>query len=764
MTTTHPRDGNHGTARRRRWRAILARAAILALPAAAAALAAEAGSPPADALPEAAGTAPARVTARVPVATAVPLNEPRAIDLGSLGVPGVRPDLTAGVTAKGYTRYVAYRGRKIGQVVLAGVARGGRREDLPEGGFAARLELRVPRLEPSVPLAFEGDSDDRAALIAALERLAGGKPDDAPETVVVRDEESGGGGGRRTGGGSANDEAAAWTAPKPVAAPEPEENVAVVSDGCGTRPDLRQMRAFRQSRTVTTRGGAVVSETACSDSGESAPILRSYAFCDDDIDLEAMTATARYSLYYVDDNGNRVDVAGADGAACQRDPDKAFPIVERDCGVFLDYEHGKAVPRATLVYLDDSNREVRVRGCAASAERPAVDLTPTVGGCPLRHDFKAGVSHRQGTHTYKLDGVVYQAGGCADDGVDYPHREVFSDRAGAALCEPVRDGDGRPVAAQSRIMIERDGRREYVTPCAPVATAAPKIAATTRGCDNPATWDHDLAAGQSVGRERFYIIEKGREVRLTDCRPAKKTYPHLREAAGWENHDGDLFAYRLTTVYIEPPGGRYDIASAVVLPGAARMPFELTATTPRATGDIRYEGCARLENRETVERWKRPDGTLYDKAVGAAAPLRAGNVCDAEFAWTNLRHRRVSVSSNVFRTVSWHYSYWPYAAPCGITKYSYRFYGHVGEHESGWKTHSIVAANHCNYTAMDATRTLRREDGAAVGAPATETCEIVAAYESFYRSKGTGYRPNTGPFPTMTNAAKNKCLVDWGWK
>jgi len=752
-TTTHPRDGNHGTATRRRWRAILARAAILALPAAAA-LAAEAGSPPADAPPEAAGAAPvpARVTARVPVATAVPLNEPRAIDLGSLGVPGVRPDLTAGVTAKGYTRYVAYRGRKIGQVVLAGVARDGRREDLPEGGFSARLELRVPRLEPSVPLAFEGDGDDRAALIAALERLAGGKPDDAPETVVVRDEESGGG-GRRTGGGSANDEAAAWTAPKPVAAPEPEENVAVVSDGCGTRPDLRQMRAFRQSRTVTTRGGAVVSETACSDGGESAPILRSYAFCDDDIDLEAMTATARYSLYYVDDNGNRVDVAGADGAACQRDPDKAFPIVERPCGVFLDYEHGKAAPQATLVYLDDSNREVRVRGCAASAERPAVDLTPTVGGCPLRHDFEAGVSHRQGTHTYKLDGVVYQAGGCADDGVDYPHREVFSDRAGAALCEPVRDGDGRPVAAQSRIMIERDGRREYVTPCAPVAAASPKIAATTRGCDNPATWDHDLAAGQSVGRERFYITEKGREVRLTDCRPAKKTYPHLREAAGWENHDGDLFAYRLTTVYIEPPGGRYDIASAVVLPGAARMPFELTATTTRATGDIRYEGCGRLENRETVERWKRPDGTLYDKAVGAAEPLRAGNVCDAEIAWGNVRHRRWSVPM---------YQY-PTSGPCGIGKGSYTTRGQGGDGDRGeTRGHTFTSANHCNYTAMDATRTLRREDGAAVGAPATKTCEIVLPYPSFY---GRGHSiPNTGPFPTLTNAAKNKCLVDWGWK
>ena len=73
-----------------------------------------------------------------------------------------------------------------------------------------------------MPLAFEGDGDDRAALIAALERLAGGKPDDAPETVVVRGE-------------------------NPAADPEPEGNVAVVSDGCGPRPDLRRCGPFARA-------------------------------------------------------------------------------------------------------------------------------------------------------------------------------------------------------------------------------------------------------------------------------------------------------------------------------------------------------------------------------------------------------------------------------------------------------------------------------------------------------------------------------------
>ena len=56
---------------------------------------------------------------------------------------------------------------------------------------------------------------------------------------------------------------------------------------------------------------------------------------------------------------------------------------------------------------------------------------------------------------------------------------------------------------------------------------------------------------------------------------------------------------------------------------------------------------------------------------------------------------------------------------------------------------------------MDATRTLRREDGAAVGAPATKTCRVGAGYKHSYAP---------APYPTMTAAAKNKCLVDWGWK
>src|SRR3546814_858912 len=62
----------------------------------------------------------------------VPLNEPRAIDLGLVNVPGIDKSLTNGVTAKAYTRYVSVQGRNIGQVVLTGVEKDGRQEALED--------------------------------------------------------------------------------------------------------------------------------------------------------------------------------------------------------------------------------------------------------------------------------------------------------------------------------------------------------------------------------------------------------------------------------------------------------------------------------------------------------------------------------------------------------------------------------------------------------------------------------------------------------
>ena len=46
----------------------------------------------------------------------IPNNQPEQFDLNLTSVPGASSELTAGVTAKGYARYVDVDGSKIGQV------------------------------------------------------------------------------------------------------------------------------------------------------------------------------------------------------------------------------------------------------------------------------------------------------------------------------------------------------------------------------------------------------------------------------------------------------------------------------------------------------------------------------------------------------------------------------------------------------------------------------------------------------------------------
>jgi len=95
-----------------------------------------------------------------------------------------------------------------------------------------------------------------------------------------------------------------------------------------------------------------------------------------------------------------------------------------------------------------------------------------------------------------------------------------------------------------------NGVEQFFTECKPDSTNI-AIQSTIDGCDNPSLWNHDLAAGTSYGRERFYYLLDGIPQYVTECQDSEVAYPHHVETTGWQNHDDQLFAYRLTTVYIE---------------------------------------------------------------------------------------------------------------------------------------------------------------------------------------------------------------------
>lgn len=662
------------------------------------------------------------IRARVGILTSIPLNTPIAIDLSEVTVPGVSKELTKGVTLKAFTRYVEFEGKKIGQVVLSGVEKDGQQEPLPAEGYSSQFDLEIPSLDPSTDVVIKGDS---TALVAALKKLSATPEQAAVEQVVTQDDNNGPQKQEVGSSASENQQAAAYQTPSAVAAPvELPEGISVTSAGCFIRPDILQKLAFVQNKTVTTKNGAVVSESECSDGNVSFPIQPSYTKCGDitDIDPAVRTATAQYLLYYVDTVGNAQDVG-----ECTPDPEKVFPIKEAECRIFLDYANNKAIPQSSLVYVNNNNTETQVRGCQDSETKEAAVMLPTENGCTLRHDYgtSPGYSYQQETYTYEIDGIIYTAGGCADGETKYVHEKVYFDAANSLLCTAITDSDGKPSNLQSRIKIEVDNAPVYITPCTPDTAGTLTISSTTEGCTNPLTWEHDVLAGVSYGTERFYFVANGVEKPVTSCQKSATTYSHFVETVGWQPHDGGLYAFPLTTVYITPPTGRYDVAVGVVLSGATQMPYELTGTTERATGlpTYPYEDCNKYVAAEKYELWKRPDETTFEKAIGEGTPIGPDYSCTKTFSpnWNKVANGATTKS-------------------CSATRWNADANNHDGGMEC-W-----MWAFTCSAT-YEGTMYLTREDGAPVSSSQHRHGYSKGIGSSGYHLKWTGGEcPATAPY------------------
>ncbi len=569
------------------------------------------------------------IVTRAKTRTAVSQNEPMAIDLGLVDVPGASAKLTEGVTAKAYARYVSYEDSLIAQLVLTGVEKNGRTEKLDSNDFVAQFNLASPELDPASPVTIEGNQE---ILIAALKRLSAVEDeDDNKEEKQTDDAEADTGASNAVGSNATkNADAAGYTTPAALdVAASTSPTVRVTTEGCNIRVDLAQLVAVQQSRVETTEDGAV-SLSDCEDGAERYPLDRSYSVCGDAIDLETRQAIAQYLLYYADGGGNRQEVSD-----CLKDEDKVFDIVEKTsaCAVYLDYGEMLAVPQASLIYVNASNNEVQVRSCAPSEEIASAPLVSVTDGCSIRHDFAAGRSYQTGRHIYELNGTTWQADACSDNGTEYPHETVYKNAAEQEVCAPIINREAGTVTRQSRKQIVVNGVEQFITECKPDSNNI-AIQSTLDGCDNPALWEHDLAAGASYGRERFYYMLDGNAQYVTQCQNSEITYPHQVETTGWQNHDDQLYAYRLTTVYIEgTPKGRYNIKTSEVLPGEPQTSYIYEGQSPKANGEIWYEQCTRYSGRDLVNSYQRPDGSIHDLIVGEADALNQGNDCLTTIDW-----------------------------------------------------------------------------------------------------------------------------------
>jgi hypothetical protein len=601
--------------------------------------------------------------------TTLPANDPIQIDLSFLNIPTGANDLAQGVVAKGYARSVDVDGKKIGQVVLTGVAKGQREETLNSALFTSQFDMKEEAIKPEETITIMGNGPE---LIEALKRLQAepAKEEEAPKEAVAQSDSP----ESTSTGESANPDAASYQSPDPIEKKAaPVETVNITTEGCGIRVDEKQKTAFVQSKIQNLKDGVVQSEEACTDSQVSYKLEKSYSNCkgQDIIDLTTSpaTATAQFQWYYVDGGGTNQTYGD-----CQPDPELKFEIVEKhdSCPIFLDYTAGaeKAVFQSKLVYMNQSNKEELVRDCAASVEKPAVPMALSTTAChDLRHEYApVNKSYRQSVWTYQSNGVTYQAGNCLDDGTEYPHVKTYKDDAGKYLCTPINNGS--TVTLQYRMKITVDGLSQYVTECTP-DTSNIAIKSTTQDCTDPSKWDHNVATGQSYGQERFYFVHDGKEVPVSECQNSSTIYPHDQETVDWEEHDDQRFAYPKTTVFITPPSGRYNIKTSEVLVGAQQMPYTFQKFDVIASGSPTYEGCNKLQGYDNVKVWKRPDGTLYNEVTGAAAAT-SSNACTttggiALTDWINSSSSITNYCSSTAQAQT--------TGENGSTNYIYTYYG-----------------------------------------------------------------------------------------
>src|SRR3546814_3265511 len=92
------------------------------------------------------------------------------------------------------------------------------------------------------------------------------------------------------------------------------------------------------------------------------------------------------------------------------------------------------------------------------------------------------------------------------------------------------------------------------------------------------------------------FLDGGQRKYINSGQNSTTTYQQHIEITGWQNHDAQLFAYALTTIYIDTDAGRYNIKTSEVLAGATQMPYQLVNTVDQPNGTRSEEHTSELQS------------------------------------------------------------------------------------------------------------------------------------------------------------------------
>ncbi|MHA7777196.1 hypothetical protein [Roseibium sp. M-1] len=399
-----------------------------------------------------------------------------------------------------------------------------------------------------------------------------------------------------------------------------------LDSGCDDLVDFANAQAHPQfTLSYTNAAGKKEIVSECTpDETTSYPLNKSYDGCDITVDLVNAVARPQFRWSYLDAALKEHLVS-----KCAPDAEKSYQVEEkRNCTLDFDFLTGKATVNTSYVYKTDENVEVSVRECAPSETIDPIQMTADTSNCSLRHDFGSGVSTEMAMWTYEDEGQLFQASPCITTETTYTHSRVF-EKNGIDVCTPIVDLAKGQAARQFRTEITVAGRSEVIAGCQPDESAMLGIEATTDGCEDAASFDHDLAAGVSYGRERFFYNVPGQgRAYVTGCKRGEQTFTHSVSPNGWKNDDGRLRAQQLVDVAINVNGSVYKIATSWLQPGTSEIAYSFVRNEdqPDMT-KVHYEGCNQKIPTNRTAIYRRPDGSTVSVAKGNGPVADGGDFC-----------------------------------------------------------------------------------------------------------------------------------------
>lgn len=389
------------------------------------------------------------------------------------------------------------------------------------------------------------------------------------------------------------------------------DTISVSTEKCDNRVDMTTLKVYPQSAVLHLTNGVETSRDSCQDSGLPMDILYSYIQCEPKVDLAENVVYAMRRPYYID-NGEQKYLGD-----CGKDPERFFAINESfSCTPLIDMRAKTVKEQSSLYYQDDTGRSIVISECQPRDANRTFDLTTTYDTCSYRLESDKGIAYQQQKIIYEKDGVIITVSNCQDSDLTYAVESEF--------CQYGEDWKANTITTFARSKINTVQGLFYLTDCQPMAST--EIVETQSGCDTLHT-DY-FEAKYSVGFSRYYHVQNGKKIYLTECGQANITYPHQFKIEDWEADFSRHQAVAKMSVYIEMPSGLKQIRPPAVYSDSLRVPLAKQGERVVGTKEYVYPNdCDEYEKVQTEITYLLPNGKTVIELVDIPDPVFSKSYC-----------------------------------------------------------------------------------------------------------------------------------------